>query len=362
MATLMQAHHQWTTRPADQRFLSLTDMARHCAAQRLTSTTSVVASTHLTVVPADDNAGLSVAVRGHADRLTPTHWSFGQLARLAGAPSAYVRTLPSPIAADCLNYGLRFERDVDSVGLLTSTAEREPELRAVTGPDYGRVWNAVVVNTLIERFGDGRSGRFRVPGEFGRTVPVTTANTTLYASDRDMFVFLADEERRIDVPNRRDGRPGSLARGFFVWNSEVGKSKVGVATFLFDYVCRNRIVWGSRDYAEVSLRHTASAPDRFVETIAPALERYAASSATSLATAIADARSHNLHDVSDFLARRYGKRLAATLQDIHVAEEQRPIATRWDVVTAVTAYARSVDQQDHRVDLERGAGDLLTAA
>ncbi|HWZ61121.1 MAG TPA: hypothetical protein VNW46_19200 [Gemmatimonadaceae bacterium] len=362
MSTLMQANHQWTTRPADQRFTSLIDMARHCAAQRAASAASVVPSRHLTVMPTDDNRGLSVAIRGGADEMTPTHWSFGQLAHLAGAPSAYVRALPAPIAADCLNYGLRFDRDVETVGLLSSTTDGQHELRAATGPRYGRIWNTRVVNALIERFGDGRSGQFRVPGEFGRAVTVTTANTTLYASDRDMFVFLADEERRIEIPNRRDGQTGSLARGFYVWNSEVGKSALGVATFLFDYVCCNRIVWGARDYAEVILRHTASAPARFINEIAPALERYAASSTTSLAVAIADAQSHTLDDVTDFLARRYGKRLAATLQDIHVAEEHRPITTRWDVVTAVTAYARSVDHQDHRVELERDAGSLLPAA
>ena len=69
-------------------------------------------------------------------------------------------------------------------------------------------------------------------------------NTTLFASDRDMFVFLADEDNRIENPNRRAGRFGSFARGFFVWNSEVGKTTLGAGFFLFDYVCCNRIVWG----------------------------------------------------------------------------------------------------------------------
>ena len=52
-----------------------------------------------------------------------------------------------------------------------------------------------------------------VPGEFGGRVTVTKDNTTLYASDRDMFVFLADEENRIELPNR-DGRlkPGLFAQ------------------------------------------------------------------------------------------------------------------------------------------------------
>ncbi len=82
-----------------------------------------------------------------------------------------------------------------------------------------------------------------VPGIFGRNATVDKAYTTLYASDRDMFVFLADEDRRIEIPNRRDGKPGSLTRGFFVWNSELGNTTLGGGFFLFDYVCSNRYVW-----------------------------------------------------------------------------------------------------------------------
>ncbi len=65
-------------------------------------------------------------------------------------------------------------------------------------------------------------------GRFGKRVTVDRENTTLYASDRDMFVFLADEDRRIEVAGR------SLARGFFVWNSEVGDKTLGAGFFLFD--------------------------------------------------------------------------------------------------------------------------------
>ncbi len=39
---------------------------------------------------------------------------------------------------------------------------------------------------------------------------VTKENTTLYASDRDFFVFLANEKNKIEVPNRRNGRAGSM--------------------------------------------------------------------------------------------------------------------------------------------------------
>lgn len=43
----------------------------------------------------------------------------------------------------------------------------------------------------------------------------------------------------------------------------------------------------------------------------------------------------------------------------HELEEARPIETVWDAVTAATAVARSIPNQDARVDLEREAGKLL---
>jgi len=63
-------------------------------------------------------------------------------------------------------------------------------------------WNSDVVRALMDKFGDGRTGDFRVPGEFGRAVDITERNTTLFASDRDMFVFLADEVNRIEYLTR----------------------------------------------------------------------------------------------------------------------------------------------------------------
>lgn len=361
MSTLTQASHQWATRPSDERFTSLLAMQSHFAAIRENSREVVVSSRRINAAPTTDNRGLLVTgPNGHAYAVT--HWAFGQLAGLSEAPAGYLRTLPAPMAADCINYGLQFRRPASDVGALLYRNGGEPVLRAATGPRYGRIWNADIVNGLVRRFGDGLSGDFRVPGEFGHRVEVTKANTTLYAGDRDMFVFLADEEHRIEVPNRRDGKPGEMARGFFVWNSEVGSATFGIATFLFDYVCKNRIVWGSQDYREITIRHTASAPDRYIEEIAPALERYARASTNDITKAISDARAARIDDVEQFLANRFTRRQVAAIQQAHIEDEGRPIETAWDAVTGVTAYARSLEHQDSRVDLERAAGRILDAA
>lgn len=356
---LMQASRQWSSRPADERFVSLDDMLAHFRDQRAHSREVVCPTSRLSLVPQADHRGLLLeGPNGHG--YAPTHWSFGQLCGLADAPAGYLRRLPSELAADCLNLGLRVHREVADVGALLYRNGGDPVLRAATGPRYGRIWNEDVVSNLVDRFGDGVSGDWRVPGEFGKAVAVTKDNTTLYASDRDMFVFLADEQRRIEVPNRRNGQPGSMARGFFMSNSEVGSGTWYLSTFLFDYVCCNRIVWGATDVKEIKVRHTGGAPDRFLREIAPALKTYAESSATTVTAAIEDARSNKIaSDLDNFLASRFSRGIVKSMVTAHELEEGRPIETRWDAVVAATAVARGIEHQDARVDLERQAGKLL---
>jgi hypothetical protein len=295
-------------------------------------------------------------------QMAPTHWSFGQLCSLASTPSpaSYFRDtkVPAPLIADCLNYNLRFTRGVSDIGVLATSRDGGVELRGATGPNYGRIWNAEIVDALVERFGDGVSGHWRVPGEFGEAVEVDRHNTTLFASDRDMFVFLADEENRIEVPER-----GQLARGFFVWNSEVQKTTLGLAFFLFDYVCCNRIVWGADRYTEVRIRHTSGAPDRWLEEIQPVLTEYAEGSAKPVLQAIEEARARKVdEDLAAFLETRFGKKMAPSIMAIHELEEGRPIETLWDVTVAATAHARSIPNTDRRLEIERAAGDLLRQA
>ncbi len=359
---LMQASNQWATRPDDQRFTSLLALDEHCQHAREHSAGRVLSSRALTALPAPGTVnGLQLA-GPNGQPAEVSHWAFGQLAQRAGAPAGYLRTLPAPLVADNLNFGLRFNREVEDMGVLLYKNGGPTEVRAVTGPSYGRVWNSTITRALVQQFGDGITGPFHVPGEFGRAVEVTKANTTLYASDRDMFVFLADEQNRIEIPNRRDGRAGSLARGFFVWNSEVGSATFGIASFLFDYVCCNRIVWGAQEYKEIKIRHTASAPDKWIEQVMPALEDYSQSSTTSIVQTIGRAQAQKVEKIEEFLRNRFTKSEATAIQAAHMEDEGRPIETLWDASTGVTAYARGIKYQNERVELERKAGLILDMA
>jgi hypothetical protein len=373
MTTLMQASRQWSSRPADERFTSLTELRAAVADQRERSVASVVSTRQIEVQPhpADPTHGITLA--GESGLIDPTHWSFGQLAGLAGAPAGYLRKLPAPIVADAMNYGLRFGRDAEDVGLLRTEESislgdggmghdiaTHTSLRAATGPRYGRVWNEQIVGALEQKFGDGVTGDFKVPGEFGVDVPITKSNTTIYGSDRDIFVFLADEKNRIEMKDRRNGQGGSLARGFFVWNSEVGSQSIGAAFFLFDYVCMNRIVWGVQDFKEIRIRHTASAPDRWLEEISPVLMEYSEASAAPIEQTIREAQQKRVDDdLEKFLKGRFTAAEGRAIQAAHEREEGRPIETIWDAVTGATAHAKTIEHQDARVDLERRGGKLL---
>jgi hypothetical protein len=359
---LMQANRQWSSRPDDERFLSLLSLNDHVQSQRQLSAAKVVSSRALTLHPVEGDSEALMLTGPNGAPVSITNWSFGQLAARAGAPAGYLRDIPAPLAADCLNYGLH-QRDIAECGVLLTRQDGQATARAVTGPNYGRIWNSTITESLVRTFGDGVTGTFKVPGEFGvQGQPITKQSTTLYASDRDMWVFLADETNRIELPNRRNGKMGSLARGFFVWNSEVGATTFGIGAFLFDYMCGNHIIWGAEEYQELRIRHTSGAPDRWIEQARPAIEAMSKSSAIGITQALQAAQAKRIENVDEFLNHRFTKSQTSAIKAAHMADEQRPIETLWDVSTGITAYAREIQHTNDRVSLEREAGKVLKLA
>ena len=170
--------------------------------------------------------------------MAPTHWSFGQLCSLVGAPSSYLRQLPAPLAGINLQHGLLSHR-----AELVKTLEADDgrvELRAVTGPDYGRIWDHELVAAVMKIAGNGTGDtRWKVPGVLDWAtmthnpfVDVTKDTTTLYASDRDVFLFLVDDTNPIEAGRLPDGSPDLYFRGFYCWNSEVGSEDARHCQFL----------------------------------------------------------------------------------------------------------------------------------
>src|SRR6201995_1922348 len=125
---------EWFSRPADERYLSLSELFGAVNGRAERSRTRTVESAAIRVEANRDAAErLALLLPGEEVPLAPTHWSFGQLTTMIGAPATYLRQLPAPLAAINLQYGLSSHR-AELIKTL-EVEERRVELRALTGPD-----------------------------------------------------------------------------------------------------------------------------------------------------------------------------------------------------------------------------------
>jgi hypothetical protein len=159
-------------------------------------------------------------------------------------------------------------------------------------------------NAAIAGNGTGDT-RWKVPGVLdwktmthNPFVDITKDTTTLYASDRDVFLFLVDDTHPIEAGRLRDG----------CWNSEVGSKMLGIASFYLRAVCMNGNLWGVENFEEITIRHSKFAAQRFAHEAAPALTRFADSSPPPFITGIKAARERIVartdEDRDGFLRKR----------------------------------------------------------
>ncbi|QDW40502.1 DUF932 domain-containing protein [Bradyrhizobium sp. KBS0727] len=365
---------EWFSRPDDERYLGLTDLYDAVRRRAERAKTRTVESRAVKVEVSRDNAErLALIVPGRDEPVAPTHWSFGQLCSLVGAPSSYMRQLPAPLAGINLQHGLLSHR-----AELVKTLEADDgrvELRAVTGADYGRIWDHELVAAVMKIAGNGTGDtRWKVPGVLDWNtmthnpfVDITKDTTTLYASDRDVFLFLVDDVNPIEAGRLSDGSPDLYFRGFYCWNSEVGSKTLGIASFYLRAVCMNRNLWGVENFEEITIRHSKFAAQRFAHEAAPALTRFADSSPAPFIAGIKVARERIVarsdEDRNGFLRKRgFSKSETVKIIETVLHEEGRPPESVFDFVQGITALARGKAHQDARLELEGRAKRLLERA
>ncbi|RWB70522.1 MAG: DUF932 domain-containing protein [Mesorhizobium sp.] len=365
---------EWFSRPADERYLSLSELFEAVQIRTERSRTRTVESAAIRVEASRNDAErLTLVLPGCDIPIAPTHWSFGQLASLVGAPAAYLRQLPAPLAGINLQYGLTSHR-AEQVKTL-EIEDGRVELRAATGPDYGRIFDRELVAAVQRIAGNGTGDtRWKVPGVldwstsfYNPRADITKDTTTLYASDRDVFLFLVDDLNPIEAGRLRDGSPDLYFRGFYCWNSEVGAKTLGIASFYLRAVCQNRNLWGVEDFEEITIRHSKYAASRFAHEAAPALARFANSSPMPFVNGIKAARERIVartdDDRGDFLRKRgFSKAETTRIIETVLTEEGRKPESVFDFVQGITAVARDKVHQDARLDLEARAKKLFDNA
>ena len=90
---------EWFYRPDDERYLSLSALYESVRARAKRATARTVETKSLRVEASRNDFGrLALIVPGREQPVLPTHWSFGQMCGLVGAPASYLRQLPAPLA------------------------------------------------------------------------------------------------------------------------------------------------------------------------------------------------------------------------------------------------------------------------
>lgn len=350
MINSMSAHKQWMNRPDDERYLTLQSLHAACLKDRDTSIVEFCDNKDLEARATDDG-DIRINTPNH-DALALNHWTFGQLAQAANSPAGYLKKLHPSLAADCINWGIQRLSTREAELLYLGSKEMEIEARGMTSPSYGRIYNSEVSGALQFL----NMEEWKIPSASYQSRDPLRA-TTLYKGDRNMFVFLVNEKNPISFNGK------NIFRGFMTWNSEVGAETFGFATFTYDYVCDNRIVWGMDNVRELRIRHTSGAPERFIREAQPILSQYVESSALKAEDTLRRASSmligENDDDVKKFLAnRQFNKGQIDSILN-RAYEEEGGARTKWQVVQGITAYARSIPHQDDRVAVERAAGKIL---
>lgn len=384
---LFKASNQWATRPADERFWDLQEMHDACKSYRRQAATSTVRYSDLRV-EADTGDIRLVGKTGVPAQLT--HYAFGQLCQRVSAPASYLRNLPATLAAQNLNHGLKSRRDENDEAHLLWHQNGGFLLRAALTERYKRIWNYEVCERLLPLSADGwRAPPARPSGRAdSRARPATEADLLdrrgflsvnvgdmiapagLYASDHDMFAFLVNEERRIE-----DGSDDGLARGFFVWNSEVGDSSFGMMTFLYKHVCGNHIVWDAQGVKEIRIPHVGAARAKSWRQVQATVRTYSDASVSDVEAKIKEAQTKELGGTKDEvldalfgLARK--KRVPLPRKTLDAAydradersSEYGSPRSLWGIVNGLTEISQETEYADRRVDIDRAAGKLMTVA
>lgn len=384
MAELMAASRQWAERPADERFWTLEAMATKCNAVRKGCAVASVEVPSLRAVVAGDD----VAIVGKTERPAHlTHHTFGQLAGIAGAPGSYLRTLPSDLAAACINRGLAVHGGGVAARNILFHANGKLTARAILSEQYDRVWDGEVCAALTRLEGwrapagrtpPGYRGESKIataddilPGQINITPGCPIAPSGLYASDHDMFAFLVAPDRVIS-----DGAGGALMRGVFVRNSEVGDAALSFTFFLMQAVCGNHIVWNATGVHEIRVRHVGSDTfGRAMRQFSAELRRYhdaageeergiiaarklvlGASKDEVLDALVKYAKTHSLHTLSR-------KRLDDAYETARRHEDWygNP-RSLWGMVAGVTHASQATAYTDDRAAIDRDAGKLMSMA
>ena len=338
MQNLTRAHEELFRRSPDETFETLPALWQHCHTEKERSADRWTPPQSLR--PAADENRLVIDLADGSEPFGLNDWSFTQLCGLAGVSKDTVNRVSADTASRVFHETL----PGGNKPLQLFTEERL--VRSIHGHSYTRLHNADLVTMLREFATD-----FEPPPKG------TDGGTGLYCGEQDMFCFLIDPTGWAEI----DGE--AFAPGFYVWNSEVGKRSVGIATFWFQAVCRNHIIWDATEVVEFTRKHTGKVGEALgdIRRIVEQLVEKRDARKDGFVAVIKKAMEAKLGEDAEEAMKALTKAgITKTLakKAIEVAEGQGRF-TIFALVDALTRIARELPNAGERTDADQKAAGLL---
>jgi len=352
MSNDMRLNKEWSTRPDDQRFLSMKALHEYNLQKKEKSLERVLDLRAMELSAKDGEVSIQDKAKKVPTRLN--NWAFGQLCSRAHAPASYLRSLPAEVAIVPLQHSLGRAEENNSKTLLRNDGKAW-SASCFTSPTYGRIYDADASGAVLEHMD---LGVWKVPSaSYAKTDPKKA--TTLYASDRDVFICLVDDSHPIDIPGK-----SALYKGLIIGNSEVGAGAFFLTLFYYNRICDNRIIWGFDLALDLRIRHSSGGPRRYMAEAKPALQKYLEAKVSPVAAAVKAARALEVAKTDEdtyawVQARGFSPKQAQ--EAFRIASEEPGLNPRslWGVVQGLTGHAHSMKWNDDRLDLEKRASSLL---
>jgi hypothetical protein len=361
MTTINTAAAEYATRPPDERFPSLAALVHHATHEKNLSAERNYNAKDLRAV-AQGREVMLASPNGHARM---THWAFGQVSRMIGAPAAYLRGLSPELAAQCVTYGLHHTATGTSATLLARAPNGKPEpvIRACTSETYGRVWDADLYGAVADSL-TGHDDRWQLP-------PTWSGEPAgAYRGDRDSFLILTNGGSIVSDPSLRNASGGpadgnGMYRGILIRNSEVGASSVVIEQILYRYICGNHMLWGAVVDKSFKRRHVGKGAlrdvVREVGKVAYAHVHASAARDQALIQALLD---HELAITKDAVIdelRAMGASIEQATMAYDRCEQTEAASPRsfWGVAQGLTRISQETPYQDARLELDRLASVVL---
>lgn len=362
---------QWARRANDERFASYPELRTHIREKHGRAKELTLKADRLRVT---DKSTSRLLLMHEGQTMSPTNAAFTQLCQALKMPPSFIQECSAESAGMLLNEFMK-KRSID--GELKALAypnhtTGELSLEAITPTTYQRIWNADVLKAIDYLLHLMPS--FKVPGELdwgsmkhNPNVDTTKDNTTLFAGERDMFVFMCDDLNPIECGKTSQGDTDVYFPFFKFVNSETGFGCLEGSSGYLRGVCFNRSLRGVEGVKSFKLRHTKNVIESFENASATLAKSLHSAEPKTFADLIQRARTlqiaSNKEECVDFLQKRtFSKRTADAIIDATVQEEGEEPRTAFLMSAGITAYARSVEFQDRRNDLELTATKILELA